>query len=312
MRVTSSATLAIIAASLAGTALAMPGGGGGGGSTGGNSGDSPSASAPSFDMAKVYAEGVDALKAKRYADAKAAFKRLLGPLGRDGNINYLAGLADAGLNDTKSAQKFYEKAIRFDRKLVGPQEQLALTYLKNGDRAKAEATLAKLKKQDSECAGACEQAASLKAAVAAVEAALAGQPQASVETSLLFASAEAGDKAYLEAVGLINERRYEEAIASLQQARNSFGAHPDVLTYLGFANRKLNRLGTAETYYRQALAVAPEHRGATEYFGELMVERGDLAGAREMLARLESLCTFGCAEADELRRWIDAGRAPAS
>ena len=51
--------------------------------------------------------------------------------------------------------------------------------------------------------------------------------------------------------------------------------------------------------------VAPNHKGATEYFGELKVERGDLAGARQMLARLETICHFGCAEAEELRRWID-------
>jgi hypothetical protein len=31
-----------------------------------------------------------------------------------------------------------------------------------------------------------------------------------------------------------------------------------------------------------------------------------------MLAKLETICDFGCAEADELRRWIDAGRSPAS
>jgi hypothetical protein len=37
-----------------------------------------------------------------------------------------------------------------------------------------------------------------------------------------------------------------------------------------------------------------------------MVERGDLAGAQRMLAKLERVCRFGCAEADELRRWIDA------
>ena len=43
-----------------------------------------------------------------------------------------------------------------------------------------------------------------------------------------------------------------------------------------------------------------------------MVERGDIAGARKMLAKLENQCRFGCAEADELRRWIIAGRAPQS
>jgi tetratricopeptide (TPR) repeat protein len=121
-----------------------------------------------------------------------------------------------------------------------------------------------------------------------------------------------GDAAYLVAVGLINEGKYEAAIASLQDAKATFGAHPDILTYLGFANRKLGRFDVAESYYRQALASAPTHRGATEYYGELMVERGNLKGAKHMLAKLEAQCSFGCAEADELRRWIDARHAPAS
>ncbi|HEU5482798.1 MAG TPA: tetratricopeptide repeat protein, partial [Sphingomicrobium sp.] len=164
------------------------------------------------------------------------------------------------------------------------------------------------------CAGTCKDAQAIKDAVTAVQAALAAPPQARLQTQppLLFASARAGDSAYLEAVGLINEGRYEQAIASLERARASFGGHPDILTYLGFANRKLHRFGVAESYYRAALAVAPEHKGATEYYGELMVERGNMAGARAMLARLNSLCTFGCAEADELRRWIEAGRSPES
>src|SRR6185295_4534194 len=139
-------------------------------------------------------------------------------------------------------------------------------------------------------------------------------PTARLETqpSLLFASAAGGDRSYLEAVGLINESHYADAIVSLQAARAAFGAHPDILTYLGFANRKLGRYEVAESYYRQALAAAPAHRGATEYYGELMVERGDLRGAKHMLAKLEAQCSFGCAEADELRRWIVAKHAPAS
>ena len=35
--------------------------------------------------------------------------------------------------------------------------------------------------------------------------------------------------------------------------------------------------------------------------------RGDTAGAKLMLARLDRICAYGCAEAEELRRWIDAG-----
>ena len=57
-----------------------------------------------------------------------------------------------------------------------------------------------------------------------------------------------------------------------------------MLTYLGFANRKLGHYDLAESYYRQALAAAPNHKGATEYYGEMMIERGDMAG-READAR---------------------------
>lgn len=299
MRVPSIVSVGLLFGSLTATALAMPGGGGGGGSS------TPSVSAPDFDAAKMYREALEQLKAGKNAEAKTNLAKLLKAIPRDANIHFLAGMADAGLNDLKGAQSHYEKAVRYDRKLVVAQQQLALTYAKQGDRAKAEAALAKLKKQNDDCRGTCEQAKQLQDAVAAVEAALAGTPAAAVESpSLLFARAEAGDAAYLEAVGLINERKYEQAIASLQRARDSFGAHPDILTYLGFANRKLQRFDVAETYYRQALAAAPNHRGATEYYGELMVERGDFAGARQMLAKLDAICTFGCAEADELRRWI--------
>ncbi|MEM9575138.1 MAG: tetratricopeptide repeat protein, partial [Pseudomonadota bacterium] len=84
----------------------------------------------------------------------------------------------------------------------------------------------------------------------------------------------------------------------------SFGPHPDVLTYIGFANRKMKRFDVAENYYQRALTVAPNHLGAIEYYGELKVERGDLQGAKAHLARLEKLCQFGCYEAEELRRWI--------
>ena len=140
----------------------------------------------------------------------------------------------------------------------------------------------------------------------------APKPSAALErASGLLASAGDGDAAYVQAVSLINEHRYDEALASLAAARLTFGPHPDLLTYQGYTWRKKGQLDRAEGYYRQALAIAPNHRGATEYYGELKVERGDTAGAKLMLARLDQLCTFGCAEAEELRRWIDVGGDPA-
>jgi tetratricopeptide (TPR) repeat protein len=273
----------------------------------------PSSSAPEFDAAAEYRKGIDALQASKFAEAKSSFARVLGVAPNDANTNFLAGMADAGLNDFKNAAKHYEHAVRADGKLIPAQQELAITYLKLGQRDKAEATLTKLKSLDGECNATCKDAEQIKKAISAVQAAL-GQPtqaQLSTDPPFLFASAKAGDTAYLQAVGLINEKKYQEAIDELQRARTTFGAHPDILTYLGFANRKLHRYDIAENYYRQALSAAPNHKGATEYYGELLVERGDMVGAKRMLAKLDNLCTFGCAEADELRRWVEVKGEPA-
>jgi tetratricopeptide (TPR) repeat protein len=87
------------------------------------------------------------------------------------------------------------------------------------------------------------------------------------------------------------------------------GPHPDVLTYQGFANRKLSNYDVAISYYSAALKLDPEHRGANEYLGEYYVETGQLAKANAQLVKLDRICKFGCEEAEELRRWIDGARS---
>lgn len=289
-------------------ALASGGGGGGGG------GSFPSESAPQYDPVAEYSKGTAALQAKDFRAAKTAFDHVLAAAPRDANTNYLAGLSREGLNDWKGAKKFFEKATKIDPDMTSAWRELGVSHARLGDRPAAEATLASLQAKATACAGTCPTAAELKVAIDAINAALSGAPAASLVTgqSLMFASAAKGDALYLDAVALINEHRYEDAIAALKSAQASFGPHPDILTYLGFANRKLKRFDVAESYYLAALAIAPTHRGATEYYGELMVERGDLAGAKLKLAALDGQCQFGCAEAEELRRWIAAGHSPHS
>jgi tetratricopeptide (TPR) repeat protein len=281
---------------------------------GSGSSSMPSSSAPSYDPTADYQAGVAALKESRFADAKRAFDRVLGVTATDANTNYLAGLARAGLKDDKGAARYFAKAIKYDDTLIPAHKQYGLALVGAGQRDKAQAELDAMKARAATCAGTCPQAADLKDAVDSIAAALAGAPQARLSDpgSLLFAGSRAGDQAYLDAVGLINEHRYEEAIASLHRAEQTFGPHPDILTYLGFANRKLKRYDIAEAYYLKALSVAPHHKGATEYYGELMVERGDLAGARQKLAALDAMCAFGCYEAEELRRWIEQGHGSSS
>src|SRR4051794_26866361 len=96
----------------------------------------PSISAPQFDLAAEYRKGVEALKASQFSDAKKAFAHVLSQNPRDAATNFLAGMADAGLNDLKGAQKHYEKAVKADGKLVAAQKEFGVTSAKLGDRPK--------------------------------------------------------------------------------------------------------------------------------------------------------------------------------
>lgn len=292
------------------TVSAMPldaaGGGGGGGM-------SSMPSEPTYDPTVEYQKGVDALGQSRFADAKKAFDHVLSVVASHAPANYLAGQARVGLNDYKGAVRYFQRAIKYDDNLIPAHKGYGLALISSGQKDKAAAELTDLRTRADKCGGSCPQAADLKDAIAAIDAAMGGAPQAALDRAPgLLLSDSAGDAVYVEAVSLINEKRYADALLSLHRAEAKFGPHPDILTYLGFAHRKLKQYEVAEAYYRQALAVAPEHRGATEYYGELMVERGDLSGARVKLAQLDRICTFGCYEAEELRRWIELGRGSSS
>lgn len=300
------ALIAGIMLSFAGGAAFAAGGGGGGG------GDMPSASGPTHDPAAEYAKGVAAMNAQKYKDAERAFGRVVEAVPKNAEAWRLLGTANVAQNDFKGAKRAYERAIKLEPDSIQARQGLGISLGALKD-AKAQEQLDWLKAKAAAC-GSCAEAGSLKGAVTAVENAMAATPTAALMQPMIFAdarrTAEAGDSAYLQAVALINERRYDEALASLDRAREAFGPHPDILTYQGYTWRKKGDHLRAEAYYRQALAIAPDHRGATEYYGELKVERGDLKGAKLMLARLDRACAFGCPEAEELRRWIDAGREP--
>lgn len=276
-------------------------------SSGGGGGDMPSMSAPSYDPAAEYVKAIQALNDKKYKDAERALSHVVEAVPKNAEAWRLLGVANAGQNDLKGARRAYEKAVKLEPDSVEAHRGLgvALGGLKD---PKAQAELDWLKARATAC-GTCGEAPALAAAIDAVQAALGGQASASA-ARLIFAAPAAGDRAYVAAVSLINEHRYDAALAALAAAREALGPHPDILTYQGYTWRKKGQFDRAETYYRQALAIAPEHRGATEYYGELKVERGDLAGARVMLARLDRICAYGCAEAEELRRWVDAGHEP--
>jgi Flp pilus assembly protein TadD len=298
-----------------GIAYASGGGGGGGSMPVGGGGSMPSASGPSYDPAAEYAKAIAALKASNYKDAARAAGHVTDAVPTNPDGWRLLGMAKAGESDWKGSRRAYEKAVKLtpDDPMSHAGLAMALANLKD-PKAQSEAEWLKSKAQA--CGDSCPDAARLKDLTSKVESAMnpaaagAPKPSAMLDRSLLFGGAKTGDAAYVQAVSLINERRYDEALASLSKAAATFGPHPDILTYEGYTWRKKGDYARAETYYRQALAIDPNHIGATEYYGELKVARGDVAGARLMLAKLDKLCAYGCADAEELRRWIDAGGDP--
>ena len=59
-------------------------------------------------------------------------------------------------------------------------------------------------------------------------------------------------------------------------------------------------------HYNEALRIDPKHRAAHEYLGEAYLMTGNVLKAREHLARLDDLCTFGCEEYTKLKKEVAA------
>jgi Flp pilus assembly protein TadD len=103
---------------------------------------------------------------------------------------------------------------------------------------------------------------------------------------------------------LIAANNFDQAINLLLQASDKQSA--DWHNLMGFSLRKKSPpdLLEAENQYKAALSKEPKHRGALEYYGELLLLKNDLAGAETMLSRLDKACTFGCEEYTDLKKSI--------
>jgi tetratricopeptide (TPR) repeat protein len=298
----------ITAAMAAPFALAAPGGGGGMG------GGSPSSNAPtgsSENPQAAYQAGVTALQQQNYREAIRQFRTARRAAPADGVLNYALGLAYVGNQDTDDARQSFERSVRADNAPPAAFLQLGLIYIQLDRRDDAAAQQARLAELINACDAQCGDArrAQLQSAHDQLGQALAApaeQPAADpATTGWNFPSVEEGRVAYAEAVGLINQERFAEALDALDRARAAVGPNPDVFNYMGFASRKLGRFEDALGYYREALRLDPAHLGATEYLGELYIQMGQLDRARTQLARLDELCVYGCAQREELARWIE-------
>ena len=283
---------------LPGVALASGGGGG--------FGNAPS-SRPTVDVAQVYREGIEYYQAGDFKAAEKAMRTVTREARSNAQGHYMLGLARMAQDKWKPASSAFKKAVRYDKENHDARAQLGMAYIQQGKTEKATEQMAELDERLATCADACD--AKLTAAANKLRTAM-NPEAANDEVAALYRPVPVnytvadGDADYLDAVRLINIGDYDTAISQLSESQTAFGPHPDILTYIGFANRKAGNYDQAISFYSAALELQPDHVGANEYLGEYYVELGDMDAAYKQLAKLENICNFGCAETDELRSWI--------
>ena len=111
----------------------------------------------------------------------------------------------------------------------------------------------------------------------------------------------------------IEARNYAAAMPYLRQAVTKDPRNADAYNLMGYATRKSGDPDGSLQYYKQAIALDPKHIGAHEYVGEAYLMLDRLAEAEQHLARLDTICLFGCTEYRMLKNAIanyKAGRKP--
>ena len=125
-------------------------------------------------------------------------------------------------------------------------------------------------------------------------------PAVPADPNFALGKAAIDAKEWAKAIGLFN-------VVVAKDPQNA-----DAFNYLGFAYRNQGNYDEAFKQYNVALTINPRHRGAHEYVGEAYLKVGDIKKAEEHLARLDSICTFGCAEYTELKTKIAAAKGAKS
>lgn len=102
----------------------------------------------------------------------------------------------------------------------------------------------------------------------------------------------------------IYAQQWDRGIRFMERVIAKQPKNADAHNYLGFAYRKKGDIKRAASFYKVALRLSPNHKGALEYQGEMFLKLGQLAAAQHNQAKLQKLCLSGCKELKELTRAI--------
>jgi tetratricopeptide (TPR) repeat protein len=113
------------------------------------------------------------------------------------------------------------------------------------------------------------------------------------------------DPDYTAGVQAIKANQFTTAIPLLQRAVGRDPRNADAFNWLAYATRRSGNPAGSIPIYQKALAIDPKHRGAHEYIGEAYLMLGNVAKAKEHLARLDSLCLLPCSEYRDLKKALE-------
>jgi tetratricopeptide (TPR) repeat protein len=109
-----------------------------------------------------------------------------------------------------------------------------------------------------------------------------------------------------EARAHIKREKWAQAIAVLKDVIAVDSRNADALSLMGYSLRKSGDYERALGFYQKALKLNPNHKGATEYLGELYVVLGQVDKARGLLDVLAKLCgNTSCEEYQDLAEAIE-------
>ena len=99
------------------------------------------------------------------------------------------------------------------------------------------------------------------------------------------ANAEALSSQLERIATLANEGKSTEARLACEQLLNHHGPHAQAFYWLGLLSDVEGQVAQAQTFYRKALYLEPQHSEALAHLAALLESRGDTAGAKRLQER---------------------------
>ncbi len=114
------------------------------------------------------------------------------------------------------------------------------------------------------------------------------------------------ERAMRQARDAIAQKNWARAAQLLEAHVKTHPEDADAHNLMGYTQRHLGRFDLSLAAYERALSIDPQHLGAHEYMGMLMLTLGHRERAVQLLRRLEQLCQTPCEPQQQLQRAIES------